>query len=128
MHVLLHSVPPALHQATANLRLCQRLPDTHRQVWVSLLWGHCSFLLGLGAHKVLFALQESIFQSCVSSGRSMVGLTVTSFKRSFAIPKSAARRAPVPVAVHCRDAQTQQHIGEIKIGLIHLGNALLYRL
>ena len=25
--------------------LCQRLPDTHRQVWVSLLWGHCSFLL-----------------------------------------------------------------------------------
>ena len=20
--------------------------DTHRQVWLSLLWGHCSFLLG----------------------------------------------------------------------------------
>ena len=28
--------------------------DTHRQVWVSLLWGDCSFLLGPGAHEVLF--------------------------------------------------------------------------
>ena len=31
-----------------------RFLDTHRKVWVSLLWGHCSFLLGPGAHKVLF--------------------------------------------------------------------------
>ena len=54
MHVLLHSVPPALHQATANLRLCQRLLDTQGQVWVSLLPGHYSFLLGPGVHKVLF--------------------------------------------------------------------------
>ena len=36
---LLHSVPPALQQATANPRLHWRLLDTHRQVWVSLLWG-----------------------------------------------------------------------------------------
>ena len=28
-------------------------PDTHRQVCLSLLWGHCSFLPGPGAHKVL---------------------------------------------------------------------------
>ena len=38
-----------------------RLLDTHRQVWVSLLWGHCSFLLGLGAHKVLFVPSKSLF-------------------------------------------------------------------
>ena len=43
-----------LQQATANPRLCQRLLDTHGQVWVSLLWGHCSFLPGPGLHKVLF--------------------------------------------------------------------------
>ena len=43
---LLHSVPPALQQATANPHLCQRLLDTHGQVWLGLLWGHCSFLLG----------------------------------------------------------------------------------
>ena len=48
---LLHSVPPALQQASANPHLCQRLLDSHRQVWVSLQWGHCSFLLGPGVHK-----------------------------------------------------------------------------
>ena len=46
MHALLHSVPPTLQQATTDPHLHQRLLDTHRQVWVSLLWGHCSFLLG----------------------------------------------------------------------------------
>ena len=39
MHALLRSVPLTLQQATANPRLCQRLLDTHGQVWVSLLWG-----------------------------------------------------------------------------------------
>ena len=56
---------------------CSRLPlshasarilDTHRQVWVSFLWGLCSFLLGPGVHKVLFVPSKSLFpQSCVSS-------------------------------------------------------------
>ena len=46
-------------------------------------------------------LQESISQTCVSSGSSMVGLMATSSKRAYAIPKSAAPRAPAPVAVHC---------------------------
>ena len=101
MHVLLHSVLPTLHQATTDPRLCWRLLDTHRQVWVSLLWGHCSFLLGPGAQSSVCALQESIFQSCVSSGISVVGLKVTSSKRAYAIPKSAAPKAPVRVAVHC---------------------------
>ena len=65
---LLHSVPPILQQATDDPRLCQRLLDTHRQVWISLLWGHCSFLLGPGARKVLFVSSKTLFlQSCVSS-------------------------------------------------------------
>ena len=64
--------------------LHQRLLDTHRQVWLSLLWGHCSLLLGPGAHKVLFVPAKSLFpQSCVSSGGSMVGLMVTSSKRAY---------------------------------------------
>ena len=46
---------PILQQATADSRLCRRLLDLHGQVWVSILWGHCSFLLGPGMH-----LQESI--------------------------------------------------------------------
>ena len=61
MHALLHSVPQTLQQATANPGLCQRLLDTHGQVWVSLFCGHCSFLLGPGAHKVFIcAFQESV--------------------------------------------------------------------
>ena len=93
---------PTLQQATANPCLCWRLLETHRQVWVSLFWGHCSFLMGPGEHKVLFVPSKSLFpQSCVSSGGSMVGLIVTSSKRSSAIPKSAAPRAPAPVAAHC---------------------------
>ena len=47
------------------------------------------------------ALQESVFQSCISSGSSVVGLMATSSQRAYAIPKSAVPRAPVPVAGHC---------------------------
>ena len=60
-------LPLTLHQATADPCLCQRLLDSHRQVWVSLLWGHCSFLLGPGVHKVFFVSSKSLFpQFCGS--------------------------------------------------------------
>ena len=71
---LLHSVSPTLQQATTDSCLQWRLLDTHRQVWLSFLWGHCSFLLGPSANKVLFVPSKSLFpQTCVSSGGSMVG-------------------------------------------------------
>ena len=91
---------PTLQQATANPCLHQRLLNVHRQDWVSLLWGHCSFLLGPGAHKVLFVPSKSLFpQSCVSFGGSMVGLMVTSSKRAYVTPSSAAPRASAPAVV-----------------------------
>ena len=69
-------------------------PETPGKVWVSLLWGHCSFLLVPGAYKVLFVPSKSLFPySCVSSGSSMLGLMVTSSNRAYAIPSSAAPRA-----------------------------------
>ena len=75
---------------------------TPGQAWVSLLWGHCSFLMGAGAHKVLFVRSKSLSpQSCVSSGGSMVGLMVTSSRRAYAIPRSAAPRCPARAAIHC---------------------------
>ena len=58
IRVVLHSVPPALQQATTDPHLCWRLLDTHGKVWVSLLWGHCSFLLGPGAQGSVCALWE----------------------------------------------------------------------
>ena len=39
--------------SATNPHLHWRLRDTHRQVRDSLLWGHCSLLLGPGAHKFL---------------------------------------------------------------------------
>ena len=60
MQALLLSVPPTLHRATSDPHLCWSLLDTHGQVWVSLLWGHCSFLLGPGEHKVLFVLSKRL--------------------------------------------------------------------
>ena len=68
--------------------------------------GHClvgSLLLSPGAWCIqgsICALQESISQSCISFGSSMVRLMDTSSKRAYAIRKSATPRAPVPVAVH----------------------------
>ena len=56
------AVTPTLQQATTDSRLCQRPLDTYRQVWVSLLWGPCSFLLGPGEHKVLFKPSEHLWQ------------------------------------------------------------------
>ena len=58
--------------------------------------GSLLFLLGPGARGPVCALQESISQSCVSSGSSVVGLMATSSKRAYATP-----RAPGPVAGHC---------------------------
>ena len=102
MQALLPSVTLTLQQATADLCLHQSLLDTHRQVWVSLLWGHCSFLLGPSVHKFLSVPSQGLFpQSWVSSGSSVVGLMVTSSKRAYAIPRSSAPRAPTPAAGHC---------------------------
>ena len=118
MHTLLWSVPPALQQATADPRPHWRLMDTHGQVWVSLLWGHCSFLLGPGAHKVLFVPSKGLFpQSYVSFGGSMVGLMVTSSKKAYAIPRSAAPRAPASMAGHSWPIPPQETLKHSKTGL-----------
>ena len=80
--------------------LCRKLLDTPGCDWVSFLWGHCSFLLGPRcAQGSVCALQDSVSQPCVSSGGSTVGLMATSSRRAYAIPRSAAPRAPA--AGHC---------------------------
>ena len=65
------------------------------QVWVSFLWGYCSFLLGPDAQKVLYVPSKSLFpQSRVSSGSSMVGLMATSSKRAYVTPRLAVLLRP----------------------------------
>ena len=98
-HTLLHSVPPASHrQPTPPLETPGHSQGSLGQSLVG------SLLLSLGSwctQGAVYALQESISQACVSSDSCLVGLMVTSTKRAYAIPRSAAPRAPVPVAVHC---------------------------
>ena len=81
------------------------LPETPGHSWACLgqsLVGSLLFSPGSWcAQGSVCTLQASIPQSCVSSGRSMVGLMATSSKRAYAIPKSAAPRAPASVAGHC---------------------------
>ena len=101
MHTLLHSVSPTLQQATVSPHLCQRLLDMHGQVWVSLLWGHCPFLLGPSAHKVLFVPSKSVSPVLYKFWWLYGGLMVTSSKGVYAVPRSATPRAPAPAAVHC---------------------------
>ena len=46
----------------------QEIPGHSQQVWLSLFWGQCSFLLNPSAQKVLFVPSKSLFsQSCGSS-------------------------------------------------------------
>ena len=95
--------------------------DTHRQGWVSLLWGHCSFLLGPGAQGPVCALPESVSQSHVSSGGSVVGLILASSKGAYAIPRSTAPRAPAPVAEHCSPVLLQETLRH-NSGLVSVGS------
>ena len=94
------------HACTATLSAPN--PTTHRPMPPPETPGHPqaspgqspvgSLLLSPGSCYTRFccALQKSISQSCVSSGSSMVGLMATSSKRVYAIPRSAAPRAPAP--------------------------------
>ena len=107
MQVMLHSVPPAggtaalMQQATIEPCLWLETPGHSLESLGQSLVG--SLLLSPGSWCTqcsVCALQESISQSCVSSGSSLLGLMATSSKRAYAIPKSAASRAPTPAAVH----------------------------
>ena len=60
-HTLLYSVPLTPQQVIVDPCLPQRLLYTQRQVWISLLWIYCSFLLAPDAHKVLFVPSKCLF-------------------------------------------------------------------
>ena len=69
---------------------CQ-IPRLGNLLWVLELSQQCKNLFGI------IVLQFVGFLC----GVSMVGLMETSSKRAYATPRSAASRAPAPVAGHC---------------------------
>ena len=101
MQALLHSVPPTLQQATTNPHCCLRLLDTQwASLGQSLVW---SLLLSPGswcAQAFVCALQECVSPVLCKFWWFYGMLTVTSSKRAYAILRSAASRAPAPVAGH----------------------------
>ena len=101
VNALLHSVSPTLKQATANPYLCQRLLDTHGQVWVSLLWGHCSFLLGPGAHTVLFVPAKSLLpQVLCKFWRHYGGVNGDLLQEGLCHTQVCGTQSPAPAAGH----------------------------
>ena len=50
----------APQSATIDPGFHWRLLDIHSQVWLILFWNHCSSLLDLGVHKVLFVPSKSL--------------------------------------------------------------------
>ena len=93
---------PCTHCCTQCPQPCnQRHLDTKRQVWGSLSWDHCSFLLGPGGHEILFVPANSLFPSPVKFWRLYDGLNGDLLQEGLAIPRSAAPRARAPEAVHC---------------------------
>ena len=109
------------HAGTATLTAPNPAAGRHRPTPPLETPGHCreslgqslvgSLLLSPGSwcsQGSVYAFQESISQSCVSFGSSVVGLIAISSKRVYAIPKSAAPRAPGPEAAHCRPVPPQE--------------------
>ena len=100
-----HAVTATLNASNPAAGQCQptSLPETPRHSRASLgqsLVG--SLLLSPGSLCTSFCLcPPRLFpQSCVSSGGSLVRLMVTSSKRAYTTPRSAASRALAPVAGH----------------------------
>ena len=85
MHTLPYSMPPTLQQATSEPGLHWRLLDTHRQVWVSLLCCHCSFLLGPGVHKLLFEPSGLLWWVCGLIVNVILPLLLSCWDFSFAL-------------------------------------------
>ena len=111
MKIMLTSIKRS-HACTATLSASNPAAGHHQSMPPPETPGHSpasldqsvlgSLLLSSGSCCIKFccALRESIFQSCVSSGSSVVELMAASSKRAYAIPKAAALSEPNPAAGH----------------------------
>ena len=117
---------PCMHCYPQCPQPCSRPPPTHASAgdsWTltgksgSVSCGVTSPFSWVLVHKVLFVPSKSISQPCASSGSSTVGLIVTSFKKAYAIPKSAAPRSPVPAADHHQPVPPQEMLKHSSVSI-----------
>ena len=62
-----YSVFLTMQQATLDPRLHERLLNTRREVWLSLLLGHCSFLLAPAVQKSVLCPRRICFPVLLNS-------------------------------------------------------------
>ena len=86
---------PTLCQALGGRGIRWRLPDTHRQVWVSLLWGHCSFLLGPGAQGSVVP-SKSLFPRLCKFWRLYGGVNGDFFQEGLCHTQVCCTQSPCP--------------------------------
>ena len=106
MRAPLHSVTPTLQRATTDPRW--RLLDTHGHVWVSLLWGHCCFLLGPGAHKFLLFPPRIYFPILCKSWWLYGGVNGDLLQEGFCHTRVYCTQSPCPCAGECCPAAAQE--------------------
>ena len=115
-----------MHCRTQFPHPCGRPPLTHasaRDSWTltgksgSVFCGVTAPFFSVLGHKVLLVPSKSVFPVLCKSGSSMVGLMVTSSKRAYVTPRSAAPIAPAPVVGHCWPGPLQETLKHSKIVL-----------
>ena len=118
-----HTCTPALSAANPAACHCRPtpLPETPGHSWASLgqslLW---SLFVSPGswcAQGFVCALQECVSPVLCTFWWLYGGLMTTSSKRAYAIPRSAAPRAPTPVAGHCRPIPPQEILKQFWLSL-----------
>ena len=112
MQALLHSVPRTLQQAMADPCLHQRLLDTHRQVWVSLLGVTAPFSWIPVCWSCVCALPKSVPPVLCKFSWVYGGLMVISSKRFMQYPallhlEPLAHSRPLLTCTFSGDIHTQ---------------------
>ena len=99
---------PCMHCCTQCPQPCSRTPLTHASTVYSWtlrgMSGSVSYGVLSGSlctHGFVCALLESVSPVLCKFWQLYGGLMATSSKRAYAIPRSAAPKAPAPAAVHC---------------------------
>ena len=106
-------MPQTLQQTTTDPFLHWRPLDTHRQVWVSLLWGHCSFLSGPGVHRFCFCPPRVCFPVLCKFWRVCGGVNGNLLQEGLCHTQICCIQSPCPCGsplltrTSTGDAQTQ---------------------
>ena len=109
---------PCQQQAAADPCLCQRLLDTHQQVWVSLLWGYCSFLLGPDVHEVLFVHSKSLVSLVLCKFWLLCGgVNGDLLQEGLCYTQVCSTQSLCPEAGHCWPIPLQETLKHSKSGL-----------